>query len=139
NMINPGDVASIDILKDASAAAIYGSRGANGVVLITTKRGSADRSRLEFSAYTAAQTAANMVDMLNASQFAAMHNEMMANNGQTQNPAYADPAALGAGTNWLNELFQTAPMQNYSLSYAGGGEKSTYYVSGAVMDQEGIV
>src|SRR5690606_34985003 len=80
-----------------------------------------------------------MVDMLNASQFAAMHNEMMANNGQTQNPAYADPAALGAGTNWLNELFQTAPMQNYSLSYAGGGEKSTYYVSGAVMDQEGIV
>ena len=139
NTLSPDDIASIDILKDASAAAIYGSRGANGVVLITTKRGSANKSNLEFKAFTGVQTATGMVDLLNASQFAALHNEMMANNGQLQNPAFADPASLGVGTDWLGELFQSSPLQNYSLSYSGGTEKSSYYVSGGVTDQKGIV
>jgi TonB-linked SusC/RagA family outer membrane protein len=139
NTINQDDIASIEVLKDASATAIYGSRGANGVVLITTKKGTAGKSRLEFSSFVGTQQATSMVQMLNASQFASLHNEMMANNGRLQNPAFADPASLGRGTDWLGALFRTARMQNYTLAYSGGSATSNYYVSGAVLDQQGIV
>lgn len=139
NTISPDDIASVNILKDASAAAIYGSRGANGVVLITTKRGMAGQNHLDFKAFGGVQEATSIVPMLNASQFASLHNEMMTNNGQTQNPAYADPASLGKGTDWLNELFRAAPIQSYSMAYSGGNNQSSYYVSGTVLDQEGIV
>ncbi|WP_187263769.1 SusC/RagA family TonB-linked outer membrane protein [Pontibacter beigongshangensis] len=139
NAINPDDIETMDILKDASAAAIYGSRGAAGVVLITTKRGVEGKGRLEFRAYTAVQQATNMVDMLNSAQFAELHNEIMANNGQLQNPAYADPATITTNTDWLGEYFRSAPQQNYSVSYAGGTEKSNFYASGTYTDQDGIV
>lgn len=139
NTLNMDDVATVDILKDASATAIYGSRGANGVVLISTKKGKAGASRLSFKANYGFQDPTNMPKMLNASQFASLHNEMMLNNHETQNPAFADPLALGEGTNWLDALFTTAPMQNYSVSYSGGDKKNTYYVSGGVFDQQGIV
>ena len=139
NAISPDDIASIEILKDASAAAIYGSRGAGGVVLITTKRGIAGQNRLEAKFYTGVQTATSVVKMLDASQFASLHNEMMANNGQPQNPDFADPATLGKGTDWLGALFRSAPMQNYSLAYSGGNANTNYYVSGGVFDQKGIV
>ena len=139
NTLSPDDIASIEILKDASASAIYGSRGANGVVIITTKRGISGKSALEFKMFAGQQKADHLVKMLNASQFASLHNEMMANNGQPQNPAYANPESLGKGTDWLGALFQTAPIQSYSLAYSGGGPKSTYYVSGTMLDQKGIV
>ncbi len=139
NTISPDDIASIEVLKDASAAAIYGSRGANGVVIITTKRGNSEGSHLELKAFAGVQKATSMVPLLNAGQFASLHNEMMANNGQPQNPAYADPISLGKGTDWMGALFSTAPIQNYSLSYYGGSAKSNYYVSGAMLDQKGIV
>jgi TonB-linked SusC/RagA family outer membrane protein len=139
NAINQDDVASINILKDASATAIYGSRGANGVVVITTKKGSSGKNHLEFSTFAGVQKATGMPEMLNATQFASLHNEMMINNGQAQNPAYADPTSLGAGTDWLGTLFGSATMQNYSLAYSGGSANSNYYVSGAVFDQQGIV
>lgn len=139
NTISPDDIASIEILKDASASAIYGSRGANGVVLISTKRGVSGKSSLEFKSFYGTQKATSMVNMLNASQFVSMHNEMMSANGQAQNPAFANPPSLGNGTNWLDLLFRSAPMQNYSMSYSGGGPKSTYYASGTVLDQQGIV
>src|SRR5690606_20635223 len=139
NTLSPDDISNIEILKDASAAAIYGSRGANGVVIITTKRGNAERNNLEFKMFYGQQKAANMISMLDASQFASLHNEMMLNNGQTQNPAYADPLSFGKGTDWLGALFNTAPIQNYSLSYSGGSPKSSYYVSGTMLDQKGIV
>lgn len=139
NNLNMDDVASIEVLKDASSAAIYGSRGANGVVLITTKRGASGRNTLEFKTFAGAQKATDMVPMLTARQFASLHNEMMANNGQAQNPAFADPNTLGNGTDWLGALFRSAPMQSYTLSYSGGNAKSTYYVSGNVFDQQGIV
>ncbi|WP_127126914.1 SusC/RagA family TonB-linked outer membrane protein [Pseudoflavitalea rhizosphaerae] len=139
NTISPDDIASIEILKDASAAAIYGSRGANGVVLISTKRGLSGKGALDFKAFYGVQNATSMIDLLNASQFASLHNEMMSNNGQAQNPAFANPPSLGAGTNWLDQLFRSAPMQNYSMSYSGGGPKSTFYVSGTMLDQQGIV
>ena len=139
NAISQNDIASIDILKDASATAIYGSRGANGVVVITTKKGSSNKNHLEFSTFAGVQKATSMPIMLNASQFASLHNEMMINNGQVQNPAYANPTGLGVGTNWLGSLFRSAPMQNYSIVYSGGSANSNYYVSGAVFDQQGIV
>ena len=139
NAINQGDIASIDVLKDASATAIYGSRGANGVVVITTRKGSSNKNHLEFSTFAGVQKATSMPEMLNATQFASLHNEMMINNGQAQNPAFADPNSLGVGTDWLGALFHSSTMQNYSLAYSGGSANSNYYVSGGVFDQQGIV
>ena len=139
NTLSPDDIANIEILKDASASAIYGARGANGAILITTKKGSAGKNNLEFKMFAGQQKATNMIEMLDATQFASLHNEMMANNGQPQNPAYANPVSLGKGTDWLGALFNTATIQNYSLSYSGGTLKNNYYVSGAMMDQQGIV
>jgi TonB-linked SusC/RagA family outer membrane protein len=139
NQLNTNDIESIQILKDASSTAIYGSRGANGVVIITTKSGEQGKSQLQFNAYYGVQQSTNMVEVLNASEFAALHNEMMANAGRTQNPAFADPASLGKGTDWVDELFVAAPIQSYSLSYSGGTEKTTYYVSGNVFSQDGII
>lgn len=139
NTLSQDDISNIEILKDASAAAIYGSRGANGVIIITTKKGISPRNKLEFQMFAGTQKAAKIVKMLDASQFASLHNEMMANNNQTQNPAYADPESLGKGTDWLGELFNPAPIQNYSLAYSGGSSKSNYYVSGSILNQDGIV
>ena len=139
NNLNPDDIASIDVLKDASAAAIYGSRGANGVVLITTKHGAEGKGHLSFDFFTAWQKATSVVKMLNAPQFAALNNELLSNGNQNKNPAFANPDTLGVGTNWLGALFRTAPMQNYSLAYSGGSDKYNYYVSGSVLDQKGIV
>jgi len=139
NNLNNNDIESIEVLKDASASAIYGSRGANGVVLITTKKGVKNKNQLSFNYNIGFQNPTNVVKMLNASQFAALHNDMMVNNGQPTNPAYADPASLGAGTDWLGALFRTAPMHNISLSYSGGTDKTNYYVSGSILDQDGIV
>lgn len=143
NALNMEDVQTVDVLKDASATAIYGSRGANGVVLISTKRGKAGDGTVSFSANWGIQEATSMPKMLNASQFASFHNDMIAHyNGSEslmQRSDFADPTLLGAGTDWLDEMFRTSLMQNYSVSYSGGNEKSNYYVSGGVLDQEGIV
>lgn len=139
NTINPDDIASFDVLKDASASAIYGSRGANGVVLITTKKGIAGQSHLNVSAFAGVQQATNVVKMLNASQFVQLNNEMLANNNQPTNPAYANPSSFGAGTDWLDALFRKAPIQSYTLAYSGGTDKSDYYVSGSILNQKGIV
>ena len=139
NTLNMNDVESMQVLKDASATAIYGSRGANGVVIITTKRGKSDKSHLAFNYFFGMQNATHVVDMLNAGEFAALHNDIMANAGLPQNPAYANPDELGEGTDWLGELFNPAPMQNFSLSYSGGNEKTNVYVSGNYLNQEGIV
>lgn len=141
NQLNMADVESIQVLKDASATAIYGSRGANGVVIVTTKRGTSknDQGHLNFAASYGMQQATHMVKMLNATEFATMHNEMLSNAGLTPNPAFYDPASFGEGTDWLGALFRLAPMQNYSLSYSGGSEKSNYYISGNYLKQEGIV
>ncbi|WP_255493354.1 TonB-dependent receptor [Dysgonomonas sp. HDW5B] len=142
NALNMEDVESVDVLKDASATAIYGSRGANGVVIVTTKKGKSGDGSISLSANWGIQEATNMPKMLDASQFASLHNEMIKNYNNpnyTQRPDFADPTALGTGTNWLDELFRKAIMQNYTLSYSGGNEKSNYYVSGGVFDQEGII
>jgi len=139
NQLNMEDVESIQVLKDASATAIYGSRGANGVIIVTTKHGTGAKSQLNFSYSYGTQQATNMPKMLNASQFASLHNEMLANAGLTQNPEFADPTSLGTGTDWLGAFFRTAPMQNYSLNYSGGSDKTNIYVSGNYFNQDGIV
>ncbi len=140
NNLNPGDIASVEVLKDASAAAIYGSRGANGVILITTRKGVAGQGHLSFGFFAGFQSPTSVVKMLNASQYAQLNNEMLTNNGLTPNPAYANPDTLGKGTDWLGALLRKgAPMQQYFLSYSGGAGKSTFYVSGSVLNQQGIV
>lgn len=139
NQLNMDDVESIQVLKDASATAIYGSRGANGVIILTTRKGSSGQSHISFKAYYGLQQQTGKVDMLNAAQFASLHNDMMLNAGMELNPAYLNPETLGEGTDWLDALFRVAPMQNYALSYSGGNEKSTYYTSFNYFDQQGIV
>ena len=137
--LNMADVERLDVLKDASATAIYGSRGANGVVMITTKRGTEGKGKLAVSANYSFQNATNVPSLLNAAQYAELSNDMMVNSGRNPNPEWANPYELGAGTDWVDELLSTGVMQNYTVSYSGGNEKSHYYVSGGFLDQSGIV
>ncbi|AZI68980.1 SusC/RagA family TonB-linked outer membrane protein [Cloacibacterium normanense] len=138
NQINMSDVESINILKDASSTAIYGSRGANGVVMITTKRG-AKGGILNFDTFTGVQSVSNMIKVLDASQYAQLNNEMLANGGLTPNPEFANPSSLGAGTNWLGALFNPSILSSYSLSYGDRSEKSNLYVSTSYFNQKGVV
>jgi TonB-linked SusC/RagA family outer membrane protein len=135
--INPGDIESIEILKDASATAIYGSRGTNGVILITTKRGKKGTSTIDFESYYGVQEVSKNLDLLNAQQFGELVNETKINAGQL--PVYVNPQNLGNGTDWQEEIFRLAPMQNYQLSFSGGSEKTQYAISGAMFDQKGII
>lgn len=135
--INPNDIESIEILKDASATAIYGSRGTNGVILITTKRGKKGTGSINFETYMGFQQPTKTIEMLNASQFAQLVNEARVNAGQQ--PEFVNPSNMGEGTNWQKELFRTAPMKNYQLSLTGGNDKTQYVISGGYFDQDGIV
>lgn len=135
--INPSDIESIEILKDASATAMYGSRGTNGVVLITTKRGRSGKGQVNVDIYHAYQDVANKLKLLNASQFGDMVNEAKLNAGLT--PIYVNPKNLGAGTDWQDELFRVAPMSNYNVSVSGGDDKTKYALSGSLFMQDGII
>jgi TonB-linked SusC/RagA family outer membrane protein len=135
--INPGDIESIEILKDASATAIYGSRGANGVVLITTKRGRAGVGSVSFETYYGTQQISHKVEVLNAEQFANLVNEAKMNANAT--PVYVNPRNLGKGTDWQDEILRTAPMASYQLSFSGGDEKTRYNISGGYFNQQGII
>ncbi|HEX2535502.1 MAG TPA: SusC/RagA family TonB-linked outer membrane protein, partial [Chitinophagaceae bacterium] len=139
NSINPNDIESIEVLKDASATAIYGSRGANGVVIITTKRGRAGRSEVTFDSYSSIQQVAKTIPMMNAREFAELANERAANDGF---PAYftdEQVKSFGTGTNWQEELFRSAPMQNHSVNVTGGSEFTQYSVSGNYLNQVGVI
>jgi len=139
NMLNPNSIKSIQVLKGASAAAIYGSRGANGVIIITTKSGKSGHNQFNVDVYRGIQQVTNLPNMLNATQYAKLSNSMLANNGLPENPAFSKPSSLGQGTDWLGHLFHTAPIQSYSISYSGGNKKTNYYVSGNMLDQQGTV
>ncbi len=136
--INPNDIESIEILKDASATAIYGSRGANGVVIITTKRGAKDTDNINLDVYYGVQQVANTIDVMNARQFAEIANARVMNDGGTELP-FPDLNNLPYDTDWKDEIFRTAPIQNYSLSFNGGNETTQYLVSANYFDQVGIV
>ncbi|WP_162051763.1 SusC/RagA family TonB-linked outer membrane protein [Pontibacter pamirensis] len=139
NYLNSNDIASIEILKDASATAIYGSRAANGVVVVTTKRGKAGASEVTLSAYTGVQTAWRTLDMTNATEYTRLDNLARQAAGIPTNPAWVNPESLGEGTNYQDELFRTAPISNYQVAWSGGSENSTMYVSAGYFQQEGIV
>lgn len=132
--INPQDVESVEVLKDASAAAIYGSRGANGVIIITTKRGKKQEgASLSLSSYYGTQRVARKIDLLNAAEFAELYNELR------NQQFYPDPTALGEGTDWQDVVFRDAPMGSVQLSATGGAEGIIYSLSGNYFKQDGIV
>lgn len=137
--LNPNDIASIDVLKDASATAIYGARAANGVILITTKRGRPGSNVVRFGAYYGSQQVRHRLSLLDAQQFATVANEARTNAGQPALYSSAQIAAFGAGTNWQDAIFRTAPVQSYEASIAGGTDATRYYISGNVLRQEGVV
>lgn len=144
NMFSLTDIASIEVLKDAAAAAIYGSRAANGVVLITSKRGQAGKPVFEFEAYGGIQEPVNLPELLNAEEYLTMRNEGIANANALRNPANQLPlydlSILDSlpDNDWLDLLFNPAPMQRYSLSARGGSENGSYYISGEYFTQDGI-
>ncbi len=137
--INPNDIESIEILKDASATAIYGSRGANGVVIITTKSGRQGKDQLSFESYYGFQEVRRVIDVLNARQYGELVREAYLNDGLTPPITEAEVQTLGVGTNWQDEIFQTAPMQNYQLSFSGGDDKTRYAITGNYFSQDGII
>lgn len=139
-LMNPNDVESIEVLKDASATAIYGARGANGVILVTTKRGSKGKVRTSVNAYYGLQTIAKKMDMLNAEQLAILGNEATDNAGIDRKLIFADLNNLRKrSTDWQNEIFRTAPIQNYELAFSGGSDKSVYFLSTNFFSQDGII
>ena len=136
--LNPSDIESIDVIKDAAGAAIYGTQGSNGVILITTKKGSAGETRVNFNAQFGASEVADQEDMLEAAEYATLRNEAAINAGQA--PVFENPAAFrGQSTNWQDEIFQTGTFQKYTLGISGGGDGFSFRVSGDFTDEEGVV
>ncbi|MCD7978478.1 MAG: TonB-dependent receptor [Tannerellaceae bacterium] len=140
--INPSDIESIEILKDASATAIYGARAANGVVLITTKSGKKGRDIVTFESSFGIQKLVKKMDLLDAQEYAVLVNEAYTNDGLS--PYYdaarlSEIAKLGKGTDWQDELYRTAISQNYQLTFSGGDDKTLYAISGGYLNQEGII
>ncbi len=137
NTINPNDIESITVLKDAQAA-IYGIKGANGVVLVTTKAGRKNsKPKINYDVYTGIQQTTKKLSYLNATEYALLLNESYAANGQEI--LYTDVSNLGNGTDWQDELFRNAFMVNHNLSLTGGGEKYTYYLGASDLTQDGII
>ncbi|MCI9846050.1 SusC/RagA family TonB-linked outer membrane protein [Flavobacterium pectinovorum] len=136
--INPADIVSIDVLKDASATAIYGSRAAAGVIMVTTKRGKKGELALSFNGYVGWQEVPKHLDVLNLQEYAILKNTRSDLGIVERDANFIRPDLLGKGTDWQNELFDKALMQNYNLSASGGSEKSTYYMSIGYLDQQGI-
>jgi len=142
NTINPADIESIDVLKDASSAAIYGSRASNGVIIITTKQGKAGKDRITLSANYGVSKIPKLVDMMGAKDFVSFVNEAYIDEGQA--PLYPNVDSILAitgpdGTNWQEEIFQTGRYSDFNLAFAGGNDNMTYRVSGNVVDQKGVV
>lgn len=138
SQLNPADIESIDVLKDAAAAAMYGSRGGNGVVLVTTKRGKPGKVRYSFDAYTGIQQVSKKIDVLNRDQYIDYVKDAFVNGGKPVPPMFNSPEKL-ADTDWQDLIFKTAPMSNYQLSVSGANENMDYYVSGYYMNQGGIL
>lgn len=154
--INPSDIESIEILKDASATAIYGSRGSNGVIIITTKRGSSNKSKISVDVSCGVQEVAHKLDMMNAQEYAQMVAEgrdnayvygggkatdpnSMRPTSQQVRPEFRNPSSITQNTDWQDVIFRTAPVTNYQVSASGGNEKTKYLISGGYFDQTGVI
>ncbi|HEY5825247.1 MAG TPA: SusC/RagA family TonB-linked outer membrane protein, partial [Cyclobacteriaceae bacterium] len=138
NNLSPSDVQSMDILKDASAAAIYGSRASNGVVLITTKSGTSGDIKIDFNSYAGVQNVTKTIDVLNAQEWAGVSNAAHDNAGLARLDIANNPPA-GKDTDWQKQIYHTAPVQNYTLSAGGGSTNYNFNVSGGYLNQDGIV
>ena len=147
--LNPNDIESVEVLKDASATAIYGARGANGVILVTTKRGAAGKTNFNYGFSIGSQELGNKLDLLNAADYARKSNAWAATQNGT-NGAPITPVlpfdetqiaalAAGGGTDWQDQIYRKGSMQNHQLSAGGGTENARYFVSGGYMDQQGIL
>ncbi|OCB71935.1 SusC/RagA family protein [Flavobacterium piscis] len=140
--INPADIESIEVLKDASATAIYGSRGANGVVIITTKKGTKGQDNISYQGYFGFQNVSKKLNLMNASQWASLRNDVQASIGQAPSftPAQIEAFKTSGSYDWQDALFRTAaPVQNHQLSFSGGDERSRYAISAGYFQQDGIV
>ncbi len=144
-LLNPSDVLSIDILKDASAQAIYGSRGANGVVLITTKKGKAGVGKITYDTYFSWQEIPKKLNVMNLQQNATYLNSLVSEvravpgSGLDSVGEFKNPAVLGTGTDWQDEIYQRGGIQSHQLSFSGGTDKTTYFFSGGYFDQIGTL
>lgn len=138
--LNPGDIESVEILKDASASAIYGSKAANGVIVITTKKGKIGKPVVSFDAYTGVQSYVNKLELCNATEYAKLRNLARFNSG-IQVPEYdlRDPESLGEGTDWWDLSFRNASIQNCNLGVSGGSDKFIYSLIGNLFSQDGII
>lgn len=142
--LNPNDIESIDILKDASAQAIYGSLGGNGVVLITTKKGKSGEGKISYDMYYGTQTVPKQLPILNLSEYATYYNSVIgevANYGLNLDTIgeFKNPSLLGKGTDWQDAIYQTSQIQNHQLAFSGGHDKTNYYFSANYFDQSGII
>lgn len=136
--LNPSDISSIEVLKDAASGAVYGARAANGVILVTTKKGTIGKPRVNYDFSTGYQNRWKKRDVLNATEYAILINEGLLNSGES--PRYADPYSYGEGTDWQDLVFnKNAPVSNHQVSVSGASEKVNYFLSAGYFDQEGIV
>ncbi|CAL1519342.1 TonB-dependent receptor [Chitinophaga sp. MM2321] len=139
--VSPNDIETIDVLKDASATAIYGSRGANGVIIITTKRGKSGKTSIEAISQVSSSEVIKKLDVLNAADFALTANENAKATGTL--PIYTQEQIDGfkakGGTDWQDEIFRTAPTQEYQVNISGGNDKTTFFASGGYLDQQGVI
>jgi TonB-linked SusC/RagA family outer membrane protein len=138
NNVNPADIASMQVLKDAAAAAIYGSRAANGVLIVTTKKGEAGKVNIDVNASYGVQSPQKFISVANAEQYAILDNALHKTAGLDPFDALSDPSSLGKGSDWQNIIYRSAPLYNAYLGISGGSENATFRVSGAYNDQEGI-
>ncbi|WP_405415133.1 TonB-dependent receptor [Maribacter sp. Asnod1-A12] len=139
NSLNPADIESIEILKDASATAIYGSRGANGVVMITTKKGKSGKMRVTYDVYSGIQSVAKTIDVLSTSEYINAINDLSQEQGNSPVFSATDIANIGNGNFWQDQVFRSAPITSHNISIGGGDEKTSVYASINYFDQEGVV
>lgn len=137
--LNPNDIESIDVLKDASASAIYGSRAANGVIIITTKKGKIGTGKINYDGYYGFQEQPKFLKMMDLPQYARFQNTLADLFGTTKRLEFADPEKLGPGTNWQDAIFRRASQHSHTISISGANQKTDYYVSGGYFDQEGTI
>lgn len=137
--LNPNDIESIDVLKDASAQAIYGSQAANGVIMITTKSGKAGEGKINYEAYYGVAEVANRLDLMNLREFAEYQNDVLPIIGNPVSDEFKDPSILGKGTDWQEAMFRHATTQNHQLSFSGGRDRITYYLSANYYENEGVL
>lgn len=138
DFLNPTDIASIEVLKDAASGAVYGARAANGVILVTTKSGTVGKTKVTYDFGYSLQNPWREREVLNATEYAILMNEGYMNAGMA--PKYQDPYSYGKGTDWQNEVFNyNAPMQNHQLSVSGASDKTNYFLSMGYFSQDGIV